>query len=97
MDTNMVAARSGALRRSRIHSVNSSQLGLLCKHIQSPASAGFICVPMIAHGEVLGVLHLIDRTGENISEVEQQLAATVTEYIAMAMLNIRSDKSHMAR
>jgi hypothetical protein len=30
-----------SLRRSRIHSVNSSQLGLLCKHIQSPASAGF--------------------------------------------------------
>ncbi len=82
-----------ALRRNCVHASRNPRSGLLCKHIRSPIPSAFVCVPMIARREVLGVLHLIDHTGECSSESDQQLATTVTEYIAMALLNIQCDRS----
>ena len=46
-----------ALRRGRPHLVNDPQPGLMCAHVLGPQSAKYLCVPMMARSEALGILH----------------------------------------
>jgi diguanylate cyclase (GGDEF)-like protein/PAS domain S-box-containing protein len=78
-----------ALRRGRIHWVEDTKTGLLCKHLQSPHPKGYICVPMMAQSEAVGVLHLTHSDESQMSEAKQRLAAAMAERIAMALSNLR--------
>ena len=46
------------LRTGHVHLVEDSHDGLLCRHLPEPPPACYVCAPMIAHGETLGLLHL---------------------------------------
>jgi diguanylate cyclase (GGDEF)-like protein len=80
-----------ALRRGQIHRVEDTRKGLVCRHLGDAPFVASLCVPVIAHGEVLGVLHL-----ENLNTVgspgwiesRERLAATVAEQCALAIANL---------
>ncbi|MFB2971405.1 PAS domain S-box protein [Aerosakkonema sp. BLCC-F183] len=77
-----------ALRRGREHSVTDAHSGLLCKHIHShPAES--LCVPMMAQGEAIGMLHLSTQAEGQLTQAKQILARTVSEHIAMALANLK--------
>jgi diguanylate cyclase (GGDEF)-like protein/PAS domain S-box-containing protein len=46
------------LRRGRVHLVEDSRTGLLCRHLPESPPACYLCAPMIAHGETMGLLHV---------------------------------------
>ncbi len=46
------------LRMGRVHLVEDCAAGLVCRHLPDPPPASYLCAPMIAHGETLGLLHL---------------------------------------
>ena len=87
-----------ATRRGRPHLVNEDTPGLRCQHVTGPDDAEYLCVPMMAQGEILGILHL-NSFGENADETSQrsihynehktQLIRNVSEHIALALLNLR--------
>lgn len=87
-----------ALRRGRPHIVEDTSTGLLCAHLTEPLPAGYVCVPLLAQGAALGVLHLrggpFDPTEHEGSpryllESEERLAVTVGDQIALALANLR--------
>jgi diguanylate cyclase (GGDEF)-like protein/PAS domain S-box-containing protein len=78
-----------ALRRGRTHWVENPRLGLICKHIHHPAPDGFLCIPMMAQSEALGILHLMQPENIKMTESKQRLAVTMSEHIAMALSNLR--------
>jgi diguanylate cyclase (GGDEF)-like protein/PAS domain S-box-containing protein len=78
-----------ALRRGRIHWVENAQSGLICKHIHHSTPEGYLCVPMMAQSEALGVLHLTQPENQKLTEARQRLAVTMAEHIAMALSNLR--------
>jgi len=78
-----------ALRRGRVHLVQDPQLGLICKHMHRPADSAYLCVPMMAQGEALGLLHLSLPTHARLSEAKQRLAMTVAEHIALSLANLK--------
>jgi PAS domain S-box-containing protein len=47
-----------ALRRGRIHCVGCGSVRLTCAHVGEELDWSYLCVPMMAHGEALGILHL---------------------------------------
>ena len=47
-----------ALRRGRLHSVETPDSVLRCRHLGQATPTQYLCAPLIAQGEVLGVLHL---------------------------------------
>ena len=47
-----------SLRRGNLHQANSISSGLYCNHIDNNCNSSTLCLPMIAKGETLGMLHL---------------------------------------
>jgi diguanylate cyclase (GGDEF)-like protein len=86
-----------ALRRGKIHVVTSPSSPLLCSHVRACPEAGYICVPLAAQGETLGVLYLErPSSSPNISKAQLQgpmealsrQAVAAGERISLALANL---------
>jgi len=77
------------LRRGRVHSVEDTAVGLLCKHIPQPPPEGYLCIPMMAQSEALGILYLAQPASARLTEAKQRLALAMAEHIAMALSNLK--------
>jgi diguanylate cyclase (GGDEF)-like protein len=84
-----------ALRRGRIHEVEDVEIGPICPHLKHPPFAPYMCLPLIAKGDILGLLHLrIKRStsGEDRWHTIVDLKETVVifaEYLSLSIANIR--------
>jgi diguanylate cyclase (GGDEF)-like protein/PAS domain S-box-containing protein len=78
-----------ALRRGRVHWVEDTKTGLLCRHLPTPPPRGYLCVPMMAQSEAVGILHLIQQKDTPMPEAKQRLAVAMAEHVAMALSNLR--------
>lgn len=97
------ADKCWALRRGGVHVVKEASANLLCKHIPEPLAAEYMCVPMIAQGEIIGMLYLqapsggLDTTlrGETdyLTEPDQRLAVTAAKQISLALANLNLRES----
>jgi diguanylate cyclase (GGDEF)-like protein/PAS domain S-box-containing protein len=80
-----------SLRRSRAYLVADSKETMNCRHVSSPLPGSYLCVPMMAQGEVMGIFHLRKpetEPGEQIKDIGQ-FATTVAEAMAMALANLK--------
>lgn len=80
-----------ALRRSRTHSFSNSAAGLRCRHVSVSSPLAYLCVPLMAQGEAMGILHLQSPlpSSEEKIDASKQLATTVAEGMALALANLR--------
>jgi diguanylate cyclase (GGDEF)-like protein len=84
-----------ALRRGREYRVKDSRTGLPCAHVPSSSiSREYLCVPMIAQGEVLGVLHLRDHPlapdcADSAAPLNERLVVALAEHAALALTNLK--------
>lgn len=78
-----------SLRRGRSYFLSDGESQLRCQHIKPPFPAQTLCVPMMAQGEALGILHLIATEPEQLTQAKQLLATTVAEHIAIALANLK--------
>ena len=87
-----------ALRRGRIHMLNESGLELLCPHLTTQPPLAALCIPMMAHGETMGILHLQNGLASSdqpnreqavITEIQLQLAKAMADTVALALANLK--------
>jgi diguanylate cyclase (GGDEF)-like protein len=80
------------LRRGQAHVVDAAHGGLTCAHV-SPASRAYVCLPLTARSEILGVLHVsastTDTAAGSLAPEQQRLAAVVGEQLALTLANLR--------
>jgi diguanylate cyclase (GGDEF)-like protein/PAS domain S-box-containing protein len=77
-----------ALRRGQPHLVDEKTGSVGCGHLPPRPTAGAVlCVPMLAHGEVLGVLSLHSQS--QFSNEERHLVNVVADQISLAIANLR--------
>jgi diguanylate cyclase (GGDEF)-like protein/PAS domain S-box-containing protein len=87
-----------ALRRGRTHLVE--RLGSMprCRHVDVGAPTSYICTPILAAGEALGVLHVRpippaesarEERPDGLMDSRQSLAVTVAEHVALALSNLK--------
>ncbi len=78
-----------ALRRGQAHLVEDTHYGLLCQHFRPNSLAvETLCIPMIAHGESLGILYVGSLDRGRISQIKP-LAETVAKHISLALANLK--------
>jgi diguanylate cyclase (GGDEF)-like protein len=85
-----------ALRRSRTHLVERTRSAITCRHLEHPHD-GYLCVPLVGHGEVLGVLHLASADQAAISDNVQRLAGVLAEQLSLALGNLRLQETLRSR
>ncbi len=78
-----------ALRRGRMHLVESTDTGLLCTHLQRPIPPAYLCIPLIAQGESLGVFYLSGTSGAGGLETKQRLALNMADQLGLAVANLK--------
>ena len=78
-----------ALRRCRVHFVEDTSTGVSCKHLHYPPPSGYMCIPLIAQTDAIGVLYLTYANNEHPSEAKQSVALAMAEQIALALSNLR--------
>jgi diguanylate cyclase (GGDEF)-like protein/PAS domain S-box-containing protein len=80
-----------ALRRGRVHRVDDAGEELICPHVGLAPRGGYVCVPMMAQGEALGLLHLqtrmTDGDGAISGDARQRLGVPVAEHLSLALAN----------
>jgi len=79
-----------ALRRGRLNLGGDPHLGLLCRHLPPSHKENFLCLPLLAHSETIGMLH-VQRLSD-LTQGPQQLqtlAVAIGDHISLSLLNIR--------
>ena len=80
-----------AIRRGRVNAGGGPRREMRCRHMPPQYPGNYLCLPLLAQGETLGMLHvrdLGDLTREQ-AELLQTLAVTVVDHISLALANIR--------
>lgn len=83
-----------ALRRGRAHQYEGPRTGLSCRHVTPPLLGTYLCVPMIAQGEVLGILHLRQNplaaeSAAGTPPLDERAAVVLAEHVALALINLK--------
>jgi diguanylate cyclase (GGDEF)-like protein/PAS domain S-box-containing protein len=83
-----------ALRRGQMYVVENPQLHIACRHAAG-VERPYACIPMMAHGIALGLLHVVfDREGlEGTLTDREAHAARVANQLAMALANLKLRES----
>jgi diguanylate cyclase (GGDEF)-like protein/PAS domain S-box-containing protein len=93
MEKMFIPSNCCGLQRKSLHLVPET-CGSVCPHITNPQAAHYLCVPLIAQGEAVGLLHLQYELKEHaaasfFNENKQQVAQKVSDYIALALSNLK--------
>jgi diguanylate cyclase (GGDEF)-like protein/PAS domain S-box-containing protein len=87
-----------ALRRGQCHRYDQANRGVVCQHVQPSGKrkAAYLCIPLLAQTEILGLLYLElhdsdeeSTNSQHIHESELLLAASLAEHAALALANIK--------
>jgi diguanylate cyclase (GGDEF)-like protein len=97
-DQGLQARECWSLRLGKMYLVDASMPGVLCTHVKSPLQTVSLCIPLVAQGETLGLLHLLFNSGwlslpadarERQKRHKQQLAIAVAENLALSLANFK--------
>jgi len=87
-----------SLRQGKNHTVIDTEHGLVCKHLTKCPEHGYTCVPIIAQGEMVGMLHLQFPKSDTEFEKEgvmrqikarQRLANMTADNLALALVSLK--------
>ena len=86
------------LRRGRAHVVDDINIGPICPHLINTPSAPYVCLPLMAKGDIVGLLHLKNAfyaNSEHNSEIAdlRQMALTLSEYLSLSIANVKLSES----
>jgi diguanylate cyclase (GGDEF)-like protein/PAS domain S-box-containing protein len=87
------------LRRGRPHIALSANTSPVCSHVKNGAGIPYVCLPLMAKGEFLGLLHI--RIDLSADEVNKQILITdlkdmadnLSEFLPLAVANIKLTES----
>ncbi|GEM_PF-957838 len=81
-----------ALRRGQPHCVRIGQGDVVCRHTAAADGGERVCLPLLAHGETLGILYLCRCEGDDVSLAEPALLAlaeTVANSLSLSIGNLQ--------
>jgi len=81
-----------ALRRGQQHVAGPGMLTPRCNHITENGGRGYVCMPLAAQGETLGIVHLCEPNAADSPDwlaARQQVLRGVVDTLALALANLR--------
>jgi len=81
-----------AVRRGQAHLARRGELNPMCAHVDASVDS-HLCVPLMAQGEMLGILHLGCAPQDAGHEARQALAKRLAGHLGLALGNLRLRES----
>ncbi len=78
-----------AMRRGQIYQGGSTKPGLNCRHIKKPFTGRYIEVPMMASGEMFGILHIEEKDETLLNPNTQEMAHTLADHLSLSLSNLK--------
>lgn len=87
-----------ALRGGRLHCVTEKNAPAQCGHMPPMPEVSYFCVPLMAQGQAMGILHIEFQADlefvraedwEEFKKSSQELAGAVAEHVALALANLQ--------
>lgn len=80
-----------SLRRGRAYAFGESEINFACEHVEPHDGHPYFCLPILAHGETVGLMHLRPSEGTGTEEflATRKLAQMAAEQISLAIANAR--------
>jgi diguanylate cyclase (GGDEF)-like protein len=81
-----------AMRRGQRYVVGDPRTATRCAHVQAgPQGSAYLCMPLVAQGRVLGMLHVC---GDDVATADQaDLVEAASEQLSLALNNLRLQES----
>lgn len=83
-----------ALRRGHAYEVADVHVDMACAHVSPPPAdvpASCLCVPLVAQGDVMGLLYFSGR--DRLALAGRDIAAAVAEQLSLSLSNLRLQES----
>ncbi len=78
-----------SLRKGRSHLSQESYHNLSCEHMSELQHDQTLCIPLTAHGNTIGIMHLYFGEGNiHVDKLTMQLAYSVAEHLGLALANL---------
>jgi diguanylate cyclase (GGDEF)-like protein/PAS domain S-box-containing protein len=79
-----------ALRRGQLHDVRRGS-ELACTHLAEVPAGGYLCLPLMVHGEMIGLLSTgyLPQATDAERDAQRELAVSVGETIKLSLSNLR--------
>lgn len=78
-----------SLRRGATHHADPTGTNPPCAHVKAIGAGGSICVPMLAHGETIGMFFVEGETDASLQPRKQNIIKTLSEQTSLAIANLR--------
>jgi len=78
-----------AMRRSQAHHVDKDHHNMICHHFTDEAPAEYICIPLAAQGNPVGLFHLSSPVEGRLGTLQRKLAILMGEQVALAIANLQ--------
>lgn len=80
------------LRRGRVYIHGRDEIDFACSHDHHSHDEIYVCIPIVAHGDTIGLLHLglgTPSQDEKLLDQSIKLAQTCAEQLSLAIANVR--------
>jgi diguanylate cyclase (GGDEF)-like protein len=79
------------LRRGRTYTYGKGEVAFKCAHVHDDHTDHYLCIPFLAHGETVGMMHLRQTDGGTAEQFAAQkaLAQMCAEQVSLAIANVR--------
>jgi diguanylate cyclase (GGDEF)-like protein len=86
------------LRRGRPYTFGENEIDFRCSHIEPSVTSEYCCIPILAHGETIGLLNLEFRSGSGsdgekphreANAEQRRLGLVCAEQISLAIANVK--------
>lgn len=78
-----------ALRRGTPHFVHNDNHDPMCMHTKTTPAGGSLCIPMQAHGEIIGMFYIGGLTADSLDVRKQAIARALSEQASLAIANLK--------
>jgi len=78
-----------AMRGGRLHFQVESWRGLTCRHFSGSIPNAYVCLPLAALGETLGILHISAMSSADFTPARLAIIQQAGEYAALRLANLR--------
>jgi diguanylate cyclase (GGDEF)-like protein len=82
-----------ALRTGQRYEVSDLDHGTLCRHFKSAPAGPYLCLPLMVHGEMSGMLHLEVAPDRDIDDELRQLLLTIGDVVKLSLSNLKLRES----